>query len=194
MHSNACEPRRACATATGRSRCRCAAALLVTAACALPAAAPANAARQACAGAAGVPGTAGGAALRRALYCLINAERARQGLRALRRSRRLAGAAGRQASDMVMRGYFDHERAGWTLHGRLRAAGWSGGLAAETIAWGCGRLGVPRAVLDGWLASPPHRQIVLGPFSRAGVGLAIGSPGPLGCSAAGTWVLDVGGR
>jgi uncharacterized protein YkwD len=93
---------------------------------------------------------------------------------------------------MVRRGYFAHERPGWTLPGRLRASDWSGAAASEAIGWGCGSLGVPSAVLDAWLASPTHRAIVLGRYRRAGVGMAVGAPLPVGCSGAGTWVLDVG--
>ena len=175
-------------------RRRTATVIAVAAACTLPAAEPANAARRACAAAAAVPGSADDATLRRALRCVVNAERARHGLRALRPSRRLGAAARSHAADMVGRGYFAHERPGWTLPGRLRAAGWTGVASAEAIAWGCGHLGVPSAVLDSWLASPPHRAIVLGRYNRAGVGLAVGSPLAIDCPGAGTWVLDVGRR
>ena len=51
---------------------------------------------------------------------------------------------------------------------------------------------MPQAVLDGWLASPPHREIVLGRYGRAGVGLAVGAPYPTDCPGAGMWVLVVG--
>jgi uncharacterized protein YkwD len=95
---------------------------------------------------------------------------------------------------MVALGYFAHERPGWTLQGRLETAGWSGTDAAEVIGWGCGGLGVPQSILDSWLASPPHREIVLGRFNRAGVGLAVGLPTALDCPGGGTWVLDVGAR
>jgi uncharacterized protein YkwD len=94
---------------------------------------------------------------------------------------------------MVARGYFAHERPGWTLPSRLRAVGWNG-AAAEVIAWGCGGLGDPRSIVDSWLASPAHRAIVLGPFNRAGIGLAVGLPLALDCSGAGTWVMDAGER
>jgi uncharacterized protein YkwD len=93
---------------------------------------------------------------------------------------------------MVRRGYFAHERPGWTLRGRLRAAGWTGSAAAETIAWGCGSVGVPRAIVDGWLASPPHRDILLGRYRRAGIGVAVGAPYATDCPGAGTWVMDAG--
>ena len=194
MLFSACARRRAGARPTSRARRSAGTVLAVAAACALPAAAPAHAARQACATASAAPGSAGNSELRRALRCVVNAERARHGLGPLRASRRLGAAARRHAADMVSRRYFAHERPGWTLPGRLRAVGWAGASAAETIAWGCGGLGVPRAVLDGWLASPSHRAIVLGRFNRAGVGLALGSPLPVDCRGAGTWVLDVGSR
>jgi len=158
------------------------------------AAAPAHASRQACAAAAAVPGAAAAAELRRSLRCLVNSTRAAHGLRPLRADRRLGAAARRHAADMVARGYFAHERAGSTLRSRVRAADWAGAAAAEAIAWGCGRRGTPRAVLDAWLASPGHRAIVLGPYNRAGVGLALGAPLTIACSGAGTWVLDAGRR
>ena len=193
MPSSACARRRAGARPASRARHRTAALVAGVAACVLPVAAPAVAARRPCAAAAAVPGVADAAVLRHALRCLVNAERARHGLRALRPSRRLSAAANGHAADMVSRGYFAHERPGWTLLDRLRAAGWMGASTGEAIAWGCGSLGVPSAVLDSWLASPPHRSIVLGDYRRAGVGLAVGSPVSLGCTGGGTWVLDVGG-
>ena len=94
---------------------------------------------------------------------------------------------------MVARRYFAHERPGWTLPIRMQAVGWTG-TVGEAIAWGCGGDGTPRAVLDSWLESPPHRAIVLGPYRRAGIGLAVGAPVALACSGAGTWVLDAGRR
>lgn len=171
----------------------CLAAVLAAALIALALPAPAPAQEEACRDASTAPGSVGDGALRRALRCVVNEERARHGLRPLRGNADLGDAARSHADDMVARGYFAHERPGWTLRGRLRAAGWSGSVAAEAIAWGCGGLGVPSAVLAGWLASPPHRAIVLGAkFTRAGVGVAAGAPYATDCPAAAMWVLDVG--
>jgi uncharacterized protein YkwD len=173
----------------------CRAAVLAAALAALALPAPAAAREEPCPDASAAPGSVADGALRRALRCVVNEERAREGLRRLRPNTDLGDAARSHAADMVARGYFAHERPGWTLRGRLRAAGWDGWVAAETIAWGCGGLGVPSAVLAGWLASPPHRAIVLGAkFTRAGVGLAVGAPYPTDCPGAGIWVLDVGRR
>ena len=183
MPSNARQPNR------GRA-CRTAALAAAAAALALQAPAPAQGA--ACANASAAPGSVDNAALRRAMRCLVNQERAGQGLRRLRRNGDLGEAARRHARDMVERGYFAHERPGSTLGSRLRAAGWTGEVAAEALGWGCGGLGVPRAVLDGWLASPKHRDIVLGRNNHGGVGLAVGAPYPTDCPGAGMWVLVAG--
>ena len=131
------------------------------------------------------------AKVRSALRCVIDGERARHGLRPLAPDARLAKAAQRHARDMVRRRYFAHERAGWTLAGRLRAAGWRGARAAEAIAWGCGGRATPLATLNAWLKSPPHRAILLGDYDRAGIGLAVKAPTER-CAGGGTWVLDAG--
>jgi uncharacterized protein YkwD len=171
--------------------CLAAALAATVAALVLPVAAPAQ--DGPCPDASSAPGSIDDGALRRALRCVVNEERDRLGLRPLRGSTDLGDAARSHAADMVARGYFAHERPGWTLPGRLRAAGWNGSVAAEAIAWGCGGLGTPSAVLAGWLASPPHRAILLAAkFTRAGVGLAAGAPYATDCPGAGMWVLEVG--
>ena len=129
--------------------------------------------------------------VRSALRCVVDIERARHGLRPLVPDGRLARAAQRHARDMVRRHYFAHERAGWTLAGRLRAAGWSGARAAEALAWGCGGRATPLGTLNAWLKSAHHRAIVLGNYSRAGVGLAAKAPST-SCPGGGTWVLNAG--
>jgi uncharacterized protein YkwD len=177
-----------------RTTRRAAAVTVVVLAVAAPAAvAPARASAQACAASSAEPGSTTTFVLRRALRCLVNSERVGRGLAPLRRSHRLGRAARRHAGDMVAHRYFAHERPGWTLATRMAMVGWTG-TAAEAIAWGCGGLGTPRAVLDSWLGSPAHRAIVLGPYRRVGIGLAVGTPTAIACSAPGTWVLDAGRR
>jgi uncharacterized protein YkwD len=130
---------------------------------------------------------------RAALMCRVNAERAAHGLRALRWDRRLSRAATRHARDMARRGYFAHQRSGGPdLGARLARAGWSGKAWGETIAYGCGGAGSPRATVRAWMASPGHRAVILsGAYGRAGVGFA--RRAPVGCGGR-TWVLDVGRR
>ena len=158
---------------------------LVAFAAALPA--PAHAA---CPNANASPGDVGDAELRRAVRCIVNEERATRDLRPVRSQRSLGRAARGHARDMVERGYFAHERKGSTLRSRLRDAGWDGYRAGETIAYGCGSLGVPRAIVDGWLGSDGHREILLSRrYRRAGIGLATGMPYATDCPGAGTYVM-----
>jgi uncharacterized protein YkwD len=131
--------------------------------------------------------------LRSALLCLVNRKRAAEGLRKLRLDRKLQKAAGRHARDMVHNDYFAHQRPGGPdLGERLDRAGWSGTHWGETIAYGCGGSSTPKAALEGWLNSPPHRAVLLsGTYKRGGLG--IGADAPCGSDGA-IFVLDVGRR
>ena len=152
---------------------------------------PTARAASACPGARARIAKASSAKLRSALLCLVNRERADHGLRALRLDRKLQRAAGRHARDMVKHDYFAHQRDGGPdLTARLDRVGWSGSAWGETIAYGCGASGSPRATLRGWLDSPPHREILLSGSYRRG-GLGVGAEAPCGDGGA-TWVLDVG--
>ena len=112
------------------------------------------------------------------------------GLRRLRTDRHLTRAASVHAAAMIHGGVFSHGRP--TL-GRVRAAGFSGHLAAEALAWGCAHGASARAVMASWLHSSAHRAIVLGRgFRDVGIGVMPGTPGRV-CADGGTWVLEVGG-
>ena len=93
---------------------------------------------------------------------------------------------------MARRGYFAHQRSGGpSLGRRVRAAGFRGRNVGEAIAYGCGSLSTPASIVRAWLASPPHRVILLSRRSRVGVGVS-GRP-PVGCGGRGaTYVLDAG--
>jgi uncharacterized protein YkwD len=171
-------------------RRRMLAALAAAATAALvPAAAPAHGA-DGCPGARARISKAPPHELRSALLCLVNRTRAGAGLAGLERDPELERAAGRHARDMAGRGYFAHQRAGGPdLAARLRRAGWHGSHWGETIAYGCGAAGSPKATLATWMNSPPHRAIILsGGFRRGGLGIGDRAP----CGGGATWVLDVG--
>jgi uncharacterized protein YkwD len=154
------------------------------------AAAPASAAS--CSGASARAASASPGKLRSALLCLVNQKREASGLRALKADRKLQKAATRHARDMVRNHFFAHQRAGGPdLYTRLRRAGWHGRAWGETIAYGCGRMGTPRATLRMWLHSPPHRAILLSSAYRQG-GLGVTDSAP--CGRGSMWVLDVGRR
>ncbi len=128
-----------------------------------------------------------------AVRCLINEQRAAIGLGALRPDRRLAVAASRYSDEMVRDGFFSHvSPSGSTFVQRARAAGVRGSTLGETIAWGQGELATPASIVASWMASPPHRGILLGRmFHRIGLGIASGSPEHL--AEAATVTADVGG-
>ncbi len=149
--------------------------------------APLSVASGSCRGAGARRGSA--AALRRAALCLINQQRARNGLNQLSANRALARAAGRHAADMARRNYFSHFSPGGSSPlRRARAAGWRRSVG-EALAWGCGALTTPRAAVGSWLASPAHRAIILGRGRAVGLGYKRG-PGCGGGRA--LWVAEVG--
>jgi uncharacterized protein YkwD len=146
--------------------------------------------------AAGCPGASASATstspgkLRSALLCVVNGKRRANGLAPLKANKRIQRAAGRHARDMERHHYFAHQRAGGPdLTQRLHRAGWYGHAWGETIAYGCGSLGSPKATVRAWMHSPPHKEIILsGSYRHGGVGITNWTP----CGAGGTWVLDVG--
>ena len=117
-----------------------------------------------------------------ALLCLINAERSSRGLGALRMNARLSRAAAGHSRDMVRNTYFSHDSIdGKTMLDRIRAAGYVGRnsvfTVGENLGWGSGRKAAPRALVQTWMNSPPHRANILqGRFRELGVGLVLGAP------------------
>jgi uncharacterized protein YkwD len=118
------------------------------------------------------------ARMRRAIRCVINQQRARNGLNPLAANRQLARAASRHAADMARHNYFSHvSLSGTSPLRRVRAAGWRRGVG-EALAWGCGPQASPAAIVAAWLASSSHRAIILGRGRVVGMGYHRGG----GCS------------
>lgn len=135
----------------------------------------------------------------KATICLVNKERRKHGLGKLKFQGELKRAARGHTKEMQKRNCFDHVCPGErSLVGRYEKAdylpcGCSWG-AGENIAWGAGRKGTPRKIVNAWMHSPPHRENILrGSFQHAGVGVRWGSPTKRG-SNAGTYTLDFGYR
>ncbi len=101
---------------------------------------------------------------------------------------------------MVRRKCFSHECPGEAdLTGRLTSArylpcGCSWAIA-ENIAYGGGRLGSPREIVEAWMHSPDHRTNMLNPDYRdIGIGADDGTPtGGRGADGA-TYTTDFGYR
>jgi uncharacterized protein YkwD len=149
-----------------------------------------------CSGAITRPSTGSLSAVRGATLCLVNRERTRRHLPALRIDRRLDRPAGAHAADMVAHNYFAHEsRSGESVADRLRASGfvranrpWAIG---ENIAWGVAARSTAESIVAGWMGSGPHRAAILdGRFRHAGVGIALGLPS--GVANGATYVIDFG--
>jgi uncharacterized protein YkwD len=158
-------------------------------------ASPASAATV-CASADGPTAQTSTVALANAALCLVNQERSSRGLRPLKLNRRLAKAAAGHANDMVAKGYFSHDSTdGRSFVDRIRTAGYIAPRAfpslGEDLAWGSGTLGIPREIVQAWMASPGHRANILDhKFREAGMGVAFGDPGA-GMDGV-TYALDFG--
>jgi uncharacterized protein YkwD len=69
---------------------------------------------------------------------------------------------------------FRAARAGYVRRTRRWAIG-------ENLAWGQGAAAQPALIVQQWMASPPHRAIILDPeFREGGAGIANGLPIPGG--------------
>lgn len=133
----------------------------------------------------------------------LNRLRAEHGLRPLRLSRGLEGAAVFQSRSMLVDGFFDHASADGSSFGdRLRryypARGFASWTTGENLLMSSGTIG-PAAAVRAWLASPEHRANLLGADWRE-IGIcALSSPAAPGvyASAGGPVVvitLDFGAR
>jgi uncharacterized protein YkwD len=137
------------------------------------------------------------AATARATLCLVNAERHAHQLRPLRMSRPLSAAALQHSSDMVRRSYFSHAAPnGPSFLQRIRSSGYLRSAerwrVGENLGWGSGGEGSPRAIVQAWMQSPPHRKAILtSAYRQAGVGVVRGAPrSPTAAST--TYTMDFG--
>jgi uncharacterized protein YkwD len=97
----------------------------------------------------------------------LNKIRKSSGLRALRTSASLTASARRYARTMLARDYFGH-LSRIPVAARFRAAG-------ETLAMHSGSNPAARRTIGQWMASPPHRAVLLsGAYRLVGMGMARG--------------------
>jgi uncharacterized protein YkwD len=167
----------------------------LVAALALLLAAPAGA--SACKNAGASPERATKRTLVHATLCLLNAQRARHDLGALRLNSDLATAALRHSRAMVSKRFFSHTSPGGTTFlDRIKATGYLSSARSwnvgENIAYGSGSLSTPRSITRAWMHSAGHRANILGSvFRHVGIGIASGTP--VG-SGGGTYTTDFGRR
>jgi uncharacterized protein YkwD len=115
------------------------------------------------------------ATVERSLLCLTNLHRFRSGVPPVVSDTRLAAAARSHSSDMVARGYFDHDNPeGAGPSERALAAGYPDG-AAENIA--ANGTGTAWSLFEQWRESSGHNANMLGSYVATGMGVAPGFPG-----------------
>jgi uncharacterized protein YkwD len=133
---------------------------------------------------------------------LVNKERAKHGLARLRINAKLVSAARTHSADMGDRQYFQHDSpTGETWAARIvnhgyKRVGYRLWKAGENLFWGAGLYSSPVNVVDQWMASPAHRQVILTKdFRDLGVGAVEHADGFAGCASS-VWffTLDLGRR
>ena len=130
----------------------------------------------------------------RALRCLINWARRHGGQPALRRSQELDRSAGLRAAEITRCQDFSHTPCGEPFIAVFQSVGYPLASVGENLAWGQGRLGSARTAMAGWLASPEHREILLGANWRD-LGLArVRASGLFGRPNVTLWVAQFGRR
>ncbi|MGH2840303.1 MAG: CAP domain-containing protein [Solirubrobacteraceae bacterium] len=129
----------------------------------------------------------------RAIRCLLNRERSKRAMKALRSHWALLKAATRHSRSMVRNRYFAHiGRDGSTPKARMKRAGYRGKAFAENITYGTGGYATPRSVVQRWMSDGGHRANVLGgAYDDVGIGLWLGNPEGRGGA---TFTMTVGGR
>ena len=113
------------------------------------------------------------AKMRSDMLVRLNQERQAQGLSALKLNDQLTAAAQAHTDDMIAQSYFSHTSLdGRTPADRVTATGYQWRAVGENIAQG--QYSVTE-VMDGWMASPGHRENILTPgFTEVGISLSLG--------------------
>src|SRR3954447_2025516 len=123
---------------------------------------------------------------------LMNQVRARHGLPALKPSRRLARAADGHSRDMLRHDFFAHESSDGTSFDRRVRSYAHARRVGENLAMLPGASGAAYEVVQMWLGSAAHREILLSRgFRRVGVGTRSGQ---LGASTATVYTVDFASR
>jgi uncharacterized protein YkwD len=124
------------------------------------------------------------AALEAAVVREMNQVRVARGLRPLRAVPSLRSAARSHSQAMLSQGFFSHESAdGTAFSERIRRyysnAGYARWSVGEALMASHSRATEAEAVVTAWLASPPHRAIILSPTWRdAGIGVMYAESAP----------------
>jgi uncharacterized protein YkwD len=134
-----------------------------------------------------------------AILCLVNGERQDNGRSAVASNGPLKDASLKHSKDMVDNTFFAHESpSGSTLVSRVEPTGYIPAdgewVLGENLAFGTGALATPKAIVQGWMDSPGHRENLLNPdFKDVGIGIVTGVPVE-GRSGGATYTTDYGAK
>ncbi len=130
-----------------------------------------------------------------AMRCMTDYARAGVGLGALAEAEQLDQSARGKAGDVIRCDSFSHFACGREFTYWIRAAGYIGEQcwhAGENLAWGTGAYGSVRSIFRAWMASPTHRQNILGDYRQVGIGVVTGNLE--GHPGAHVWAAHFGSR
>ncbi len=138
--------------------------------------------------------------MRAAILCLVNTERAQNGVAPLRLSSELEQAAEGHSRELISADYFAHvSPSGETPVDRVRQTGYIPGpsvgyVIGENLAWGTYTLATPAAIVSAWIASPGHLANILeSQYTETGIGVVPQVPSALGNGAPGaTYAQEFG--
>jgi uncharacterized protein YkwD len=154
-----------------------------------------------CAGANVHPSATNALATDAATLCLVNQIRASYDLRPLRANRELGRVARSQVTAMVSHDYFaDVRPTGQTPLALVAVTRYPAHAAefavGQNIAWGTGNFTTPAHIVAEWMASPPHREIILtSQYRNAGVAVTPAVPVILDSDGIGaTYAIEFGVR
>jgi uncharacterized protein YkwD len=112
------------------------------------------------------------------MRCMTNFARAQSGETELATALELDQSASDKADDILRCNSFSHFACGRDFTYWMRQTGYISSQcwrAGENLAWGTGGYGTVRAIFRAWMASPGHRENILGDFTQIGVSLRIGT-------------------
>jgi uncharacterized protein YkwD len=130
--------------------------------------------------------------VRTATLCLINRERAQNGVEPLIYNPKLEAAAEGHCSELIADDYFAHiSPTGETPVDRIRTTGYipgpsDGYVIGENLAWGTYILSTPQAIVSAWIASPEHLANILeAKYTETGFGVTPAVPSSVAGEAPG---------
>jgi uncharacterized protein YkwD len=156
--------------------------------------------RHHCRGASVRPSRSNLATVTSATLCLVNEVRHSHHLKPFRMNAALRAIASGQSDSMLIGGYFgDDGLSGRTPLQRVATSSYgrhSRRLSvSQNIAWGQAGQATPVAIVRAWIASPPHRKILLAaPYRDVGIGVSLGTPRRSSHLRGATYTLDLATR